>query len=353
LNNIKWFLNFLLEWKKSVYPFANIGKLLILSGLGSWIPTGLSAVLELPPNSILSQLSFDYGSGSLISEIISIIVITFGMLLIIFDARRAQKSARLTSRVLIQGITGHNMGFPDELLTFVEKSDARELVYLGSPESETIKIEDVISLYNSECKVKIFDRFIMNQNCQKVYIGGLARIPILVSYGACFSRTGINVTSFDRLHSDGKWTLLNKSDENVSLIEFNLQNIHPNESGEIGLAIGFSRPVRETQLPEGLQQNTLFIEPNKRNERNMIMNSDNLQRITQDIQHIIDELSSKDNCKNIHLFLSVQASLAFEIGRKYQDGVHKNWIIHNFNSDKGIYDWALKLSKSEIKLITY
>jgi len=33
------------------------------------------------------------------------------------------------------------------------------------------------------------------------------------------------------------------------------------------------------------------------------------------------------------MFLSVQISVALEIGRNYQEGMYKNYVVHNFNSD--------------------
>jgi len=93
------------------------------------------------------------------------------------------------------------------------------------------------------------------------------------------------------------------------------------------------------------KKNTIFVSSNISNHRNLIKNQDNLQRISEKIQMIIDELSNKDNCKKIHLFLSVQSTLALDIGRKYQEGIHKNWIIHNFNASREKYSWAIELSK--------
>lgn len=40
--------------------------------------------------------------------------------------------------------------------------------------------------------------------------------------------------------------------------------------------------------------------------------------------------------------------LAIEIGRKYQEGTHKNWVIHNYDAHAGTYIWALELSKSDV-----
>ena len=51
----------------------------------------------------------------------------------------------------------------------------------------------------------------------------------------------------------------------------------------------------------------------------------------------------------MHLFLSIQSSLAIELGRCYQEGTHKNWVIHNFDAQAGEYNWAVELSKSGIQ----
>jgi hypothetical protein len=49
------------------------------------------------------------------------------------------------------------------------------------------------------------------------------------------------------------------------------------------------------------------------------------------------------------MFLSVQTSVALEIGRNYQEGMHKNFIVHNFDADNGIYGWQIKICKNKIE----
>ena len=53
-------------------------------------------------------------------------------------------------------------------------------------------------------------------------------------------------------------------------------------------------------------------------------------------------MKGKINC----IFLVTK--LAIEIGRKYQEGTHKNWVIHNYDAHAGTYIWALELSKSDV-----
>jgi len=34
--------------------------------------------------------------------------------------------------------------------------------------------------------------------------------------------------------------------------------------------------------------------------------------------------------------------MALELGRNYQEGTHKNWIIYNFDANEGRYTWEIK-----------
>ena len=99
-------------------------------------------------------------------------------------------------------------------------------------------------------------------------------------------------------------------------------------------------------MPVDIHEHIINISPSIKNERNLIKNQDNLQEISKKIGTLIDKLSALPNCKRIHLFLSVQSALAIEIGRKYQEGTHKNWVIHNYDAQSGRYIWALELSKT-------
>jgi hypothetical protein len=49
------------------------------------------------------------------------------------------------------------------------------------------------------------------------------------------------------------------------------------------------------------------------------------------------------------MFLSGQTSVALEIGRNYQEGMHKNFIVHNFDAVEGKYGWQIKVCKNKIE----
>ena len=93
-----------------------------------------------------------------------------------------------------------------------------------------------------------------------------------------------------------------------------------------------------------------MIESNSQADRNLIKNQENLEAIVSEIVKIVDRLSAKANGK-VHLFLSVQSTLAIEIGRRFQEGTHKPWVVHNYDAPNNRYNWAIKLTKDGIGLI--
>jgi hypothetical protein len=259
-----------------------------------------------------------------------------------------RNQARKTAKVMIVSMLGESAHFPDEILYESEKIDARELIKLGLSEDHNY-LEKSIAMFNAEQMVDIYHRFILHHDCKKVFLGGRAKVPFLVAYGSRFRNISAKIVYFDQMHADNKWHLLDDEDENIALNYHNLSEMHPNNEGELGLAVCFTTQIEEHQLPTSIHGHTLFVSPSKNVGRNLIKNQSNLQKISEELKTIIDQLSSKVNCRNIHLFLSVQSTLALEIGRNYQEGTHKSWIIHNFNAAQGRYEWAIELSRDKIE----
>jgi hypothetical protein len=331
---IKWFFNAFLAFKKSTYPLTKIGaKLIVGTPILSFLAT-----ITFPKDFIISSLEFSTGEASLLLSLISIAI---GIALIHFEL---SSNARQTARVLITGLPGTNAHFPEEVLSKTEARKAREAVQLGAEEGKD-SLDIQITRFNSEVCVDLFNRFIVHDNCKKVYIGGLARVPFLVAYGSLLRTLTAEVVYFDKFQRDGKWKKLQEENKKITLNYDELISI-PNINGDIGIAIGFTTPINRNQLPEVLKNNTTIISPSIKPDRNLIQNQENLESISSEIQNIIDKLSASDNVKIIHLFLSVQSSLAIQIGRRYQEGTHRKWVVHNFNPDSGNYNWAIVIDKN-------
>ncbi|MFA0251087.1 SAVED domain-containing protein, partial [Vibrio sp. 10N.261.45.A4] len=182
------------------------------------------------------------------------------------------------------------------------------------------------------------------ENCRKLYIGGLARIPFLVSYGVLLRNTSIDVHFFDKSHKEQReWILLNEERTELSYAS-ECNCVTANANGDIALAVSFTCEIDKEVIPNELNGHTLFIRSNVSPQRNLIKNQENLSEAASFISSIVDELSQRKNVKRIHFFLSVQSSLAIAIGQRYQEGVHRKWVLHNFNAEEGLYDWGLEIS---------
>jgi hypothetical protein len=343
---IKWFVKELFSFLKSSHPLTKMGSWMIFGALISSPLSVVALQIALPDGFIIDGIDFTANEASIYSVVSAIFLAAVGSLLIY---KELSSNARHTARVLITGLPGTNIGFPEEVLSKTESRNAREAVQLGAEEgNDSLDIQ--ITRFNSEVCVDLFNRFIVHDNCKKLYIGGLARVPFLVAYGSLLRTLTAEVVYFDKFQRDGKWKKLQEENKKITLNYDELISI-PNINGDIGIAIGFTTPINRNQLPEVLKNNTTIISPSIKPDRNLIQNQINLESISYEIQSIIDTLSASENVKKIHLFLSVQSSLAIQIGRRYQEGIHRNWIVHNFDPETGSYKWAIEITRKGVSKI--
>jgi len=347
-SKIKYLLEVYRELKRATSFYSLLGGKLILRALVFLIGPGVFFRLVLPENKIFESLDISTQDVGTFSYLIGLVVLLIGICLIIYDIRLSSKSARKIAKAMISGLPGMSTDFPVNILSKAEQANSREPVFFGMNNPVSENIHDHINRFNAELCVDIFHRFVLHHNCEKLFIGGLTRVPLLVAYGTFLRNISSHIFYFDKLHRDGKWNLLNDEDENVTLSYDNLIT-SPNNDGDIGIAIGFSTKINKDQLPLKLRDFTTIISPGAQiQDRNLIKNQENLQRIGAQVKKLIDNLNSSATSR-VHLFLSVQSSLAIEIGRGFQEGTHKPWVIHNFDAQSGKYSWAILLSQEGIR----
>ncbi len=306
--------------------------------------------IEFAPGSPIHSISLALEDSSflitLFSMVISLLAVFIGGALIYSEWNNTSRSI---AKVLISSLPNTNLEFPEYLLDPAEKEFFREPITIGLSSSTNEDIDGQISLYNAEVAANIFNRFIIHDKCKKLYIGGLARVPFLVSYGALLRNTGVDTYFFDKSHSGQRqWELLGEEKTNLDYLTVD-QNILANANGDIAIAVSFTCEITEEQLPQPLRNHTLYIVPSITLERNLIKNQDNLSEAARYIASKIDQVSRRAGVDRVHLFLSIQAPLAIALGQCYQEGIHKKWIIHNFNAERGFYEWGLELSSSGVK----
>jgi hypothetical protein len=331
------------DLKKNTSPRTIAGTRIIIASITGVPVLGLIVTLTLPPNYFLDGIDIANGGVSVVTAVISVLGFLLGGFLICFDIKSELNQARKVARVIISGLPGMPAHFPVEILSKSEQRLAREPIELSVQDANT---EKQVTQYNAEVCVDLFKRFVLHHQCEKLYIGGLARIPFLVAYGV-FLRNVSNIIYFDKIHRGANWRILNDEDRDIQLS--NCETLpQPNENGDVGIALGLSTTILIEQLPVRFQNNTILVSSTANAQRNLILNQDNLQKLSGTLLKIIDALSSDPKVKRIHLFLSVQSSLAIEIGRRFQEGIHKAWIIHNYDGKSGQYNWALELTKEGV-----
>jgi hypothetical protein len=338
----KWLLILAIKWNKTAYPKTKWGVRLCLAAMASgFISLGVINV-TFQNEFILDTLNLTGQEPSLYSMYLSAFLALIGTALIYSEWNI---KTRHTAKVFISALPGMSDIFPDNILDSTEKAFCREAVSLGKSQDNEENIELQVKRFNAELEIDIFKRFILQDKGQRLYIGGLARIPFLVSYGTLLRNLSSELFYFDKFHRNGEWQLLSNENEKVGILQENkIDSV--NQNGDVGIVVNFTTVIEKHQLPSDMQDYVIDISPSIARERNLIKNQDNLQHISKDIGVIIDKLSALPKCKRVHLFLSVQSALAIEIGRRYQEGTHKNWVIHNYDAQSGTYNWALELSKS-------
>lgn len=343
---IKWLFITALKFNRTAYPRTKWGARLCLLSISSCLFSVSTLTVDFESGYVIESLYLTNQESSVYVMFLSMAILILGAILIFAEWNQ---KVRHTAKVLISSMPGASTEFPDEILDPTEKEFCRESVLLGVPQRVPENIEEQVRRYNAEIEVNIFRRYILHEKGQKLYIGGLARIPFLVAYGAMLRNLSADFVYYEKFHRGGNFALLSEENSHITLPDIPIvENV--TKSGDIGLAIGISTPININQLPKGIHKATTLLSFEGDSERNKICNQDNLQELSIAILRIIDKLSRLPNCQRVNLFLSVQTTLAIEIGRRYQEGTHRNWVIHNFDAQSNSYNWSLELSKEGVAL---
>lgn len=340
---VKFLINVYKELKKASRPRTVIGFRILAISISCLPFVSWGIIMGFDQIPLLNEIEIAQNQMTLWSALLNSIAFIFGIGLILYDIHLEKNQSRKVARLIINGLPNMQLNFPDNILNTAEKFLAREPVML-SAKSENLDAQ--VDMYNAESKVNLISRFVTHEGCQKLYVGGLARIPFLIGYGAML-RNISGLSYFDKLHSNGGWRLLDDEDVKIELV-YRDEALSPNQKGEIGIALGMSTEVLFEQLPDALKNHTIFIDTTGGVERNKVLNQENLHRLSKTLAEKIDSLSSKSDVKSIHLFLSIQSTLAIEIGRRYQEGTHKDWVIYNYDAKQHCYPWSLRLSGSSL-----
>lgn len=342
----KWIVEQIKQMKKKSAPFATLGTKLIIYSIPCFAVSGVLYV-SFADEFLINELQITYGDAS---SILGSIILLIGLLMVSFEMYNYKK-ARKTGKIIIKGMKDGFKKFPIDLLSYEEKNNSRDTIDIGMLEDNDSFLDEQVQYYNAEKQIDLYNRFIFKDEVEQLYVCGISRIPFLVAYGYCL-KGNVSLKYIEREHGTNKSFFLDDENKEVDIIKIN-EGIISSEDGNIGIAIGFTTKINKSQLPNKLKNHTLFIKASLQEDRLLIKNQDNLVEIVRKIQRLIDDLSGKQSCKKIHLFLSVQTSFAIELGRHFQEGIHKSWVIHNYSGKDSAYSWSIELNQDGIRRFVF
>ncbi|RTL10391.1 MAG: SAVED domain-containing protein [Neisseriaceae bacterium] len=252
--------------------------------------------------------------------------------------------------VYLNGITQVVEDFPKYIFSRIRSLTIKSVIFGCDKSSTTEKLIEQLYLdYGT------FNTLISNKKIEKLYVGGLCRIPFLCAYGAFFHNISAEIVMIEKFH-DGKWTFLNDKTMRSQKIQIDTVNSKLNSDNEIALLVSFSLPIDISSIPSKLQNSYSHMYV-KNCSRNLFMDTKSINQAVNTIIQEIDRINSTIKPSIIHLFLSVQTTVALKIGSRIQSGMHPIIQIHNFDAQTKSYPWSLKIMpmetdiKSKITLI--
>ena len=183
------------------------------------------------------------------------------------------------------------------------------------------------------------------------YFAGLARVPVLYFIGYAFRQAYGAVRLIEQEHRSGAWMPLDAIGEPTGRLVVEEPPTLPDEPTDVALVLQFTTEVLESEIPKYLRGSTIRVSLSDGYRHNQITSAMDLEDVADRITQIIIRLSKRST--TLHLFLSVQATLIFAIGRRYQEGVMGAAVrIYNYDAATRTYGWAFELSRGEITLVT-
>ncbi len=320
---------------------AKIGSLLLFSG------SALQVSFVIEPD----KYTLIIGDGT---DIFSILLILIGASLL-FHRYMTIKDDTIT---LFYGATLSNMNnkSPESALPRREKykTIVKNLKRINSYNKDEV-------LDNYKFNKTLLGERVENKESIKVYIAALGSFPYLFLLGALVRNAYSNVKfiDFNRYKDGGKWYILppfkttDKQlthkllyNQNNTTIEDEINRLNKNDN-DVGIALGYTFPIKKEVIPPSLQNNTLYLTSSENTRHDILSSEEAQESLLKDISYYLNSLSKSN--RDIHLFVSAQSSMCMNIGKHYMDNAHGSIILYNYNNETKTHDWAIKFNKGVVE----
>lgn len=195
-----------------------------------------------------------------------------------------------------------------------------EVDYSSNENWDTInkKIESKVLEYNSVFK-----------NCENMVLSvfPLAPIPIIIKFAYILSDKR-KISVFQKFREPDTWIW--KSDENTNTFSF--KEIYPNNTGRIALLISLSSEVNISRVASINTYNKIYVIEAERTGIDSILSKKDLEAFCKLYLDVCNLIKNRDDVDEIDIYPVVPVSAAFEIGRRYMDGVFPRFNIYEENN---------------------
>jgi len=200
-----------------------------------------------------------------------------------------------------------------------------------------------------------------NKESVKVYIAALGSFPYLFLLGALVRNAYSNVKFLDynRYEDGGKWYILPafKTTDNQlthkllyskdnTTIDDEINRLNKNDT-DIGIALGYTFPIKKEVIPFPLKNNTLYLTSSEETRHDILSSEESQESLLKDISYYLNSLSKPN--RNIHLFVSAQSSMCMNMGKHYMDNAHGGIILYNYNNEIKTHDWKITFHKGVVE----
>jgi len=242
-------------------------------------------------------------------------------------------------------MTGQKREFPGYVLDTAFVSSLKEPVYFDIDCEDLDKLIKRLEIISHTVKTHM-----LSTGCKEIFVAGLARVPVLVAIGSMFRSANSTVKLIDHNHLSKSWYLLDKPPIGIKLEkDENTNNIQTNSDGSIAVSISFTTKIPDEDIPENLRNSVVHYHLNIGHKVNAFENQGEIAQCVSEIVNDINVLSKKAN--QIHVFLAAQSSVVIEMGARYQEGLHSDWVIYNYDASARKYSWGIRISKEDFYLV--
>lgn len=195
----------------------------------------------------------------------------------------------------------------------------------------------------------IINRRVNHKATESGHLFALGSTPSLYAFGSFFRDGHIPLTIYDFKRTDNVFIPLNDYPSGSKLIfKYNDNGIdNLNEAtlindADVALSISFTSEVMIDDLPVVLRNNVVDVSLSDGYKYYSLPEEEEQKNIALQITHIISSL--KNRSRKVHLFISAQASMVTRLGTLYQQGMHGEIEIYQWNPVSREYEWSISVN---------